>query len=132
MPPSLFAAKGADAKCACIGSAESFCIEGACLSNTCARGTCAENVFSAIGAYIKGASSNGTGIEGAGRESPSAKSTCDGGVCAVKHLRKHLQSFSILEIELFDMSWWSSINVLLLRYSSLDILLKLGTKVGDG
>ena len=127
LPPSLFAAKSTDAKSAYIESVESFCTKGIYTSNTCARCTCAGNTFSTVGACIKGTGPDGTGTRDAGRES-----ACAGSACAIKHSRIYLQSFSILEMELFHTGWSSSIDVLSLKYSSLNILLKLGTGVEAG
>lgn len=127
MLPSLFATKDADAKNTCIRSAESFCIRDTCASNIYARGTYAGNAFSAIDACIKSAGPDDTGTEG-----DDKKSTCIGGVCTVKYSKIYLQSFSISEMELFSISWWLLIDILLLRYGSSNVLLKLETGVRIG
>lgn len=73
------------------------CIEDAYASNISAKDTCVKNTSSAIGTCIKGVSPKDTCTEGAGR-----KSICTGGAGAVKYLRTYLQSFLILEVELFN------------------------------
>ena len=132
MLPNLFSIKNTDAKSTCIKSAESCCIGGACAKNTCARSTYATNAFFAIGVCIKVAGSDGISIDDADRESFCAKDACVRGLCTVKYSKIHLQFFSILKIELFDICWWSLIDVLLLRYGSSDVLLKLETGVRVG
>lgn len=124
LPSSLFATKGGNTKSAYIKSAKSFYTASAYVSNIFTRGTCAGNVFSAISAYIKDVSPDGTGTEDAGRES-----ACTEGTCTIKHLRIHLYSFSISEIELFDIGYWLLIDVLFSRYGYSNILFKLRTGI---
>lgn len=124
---SLFATKSADTKSIYIGNAESFSTRDTYTSNTYARGTYVRNNFSALDACIKSADPDGIGIEDDNR-----KSTCTESVCTVKHSKIHLQSFSILEMELFGTSWWLSIDILLLKYGFPNALLKLGNGVRVG
>lgn len=98
MPPSLFAAKSANVEKACMESAKSSYTRGTYASNTYIRDTCIGNVFSAISACIKGAGPNNTSTEGAGRKNAYIRS-----ICTIKYSRIHLQSFSILEIKLFNL-----------------------------
>lgn len=97
LQPSLFAAKGINAKSTYIESAKSSYTEGTYISNTCTKGTYAGNIFSTIDLCIKGAGLDATDTEDIVRESAYTKSAC-----AVKYSRIHLQFFSILKIELFD------------------------------
>lgn len=97
MLPILFALKGADAKNDCIESAKSFCTRSAYANNTSAKDIYAGNTFSAIGVYIQDAGSNSTSIKGVDKKCAYAEVTY-----TIKYLRIDLQSFLILEIELFD------------------------------
>lgn len=85
--PSSFNAKVTDAESACIRNAKSFCIKVACSRHTCNRDTYIRNNSSAVSACIKNA---------------DRKSTCTGDTSVFKHSKIHLQSFSISEIELFN------------------------------
>ena len=87
------------------------------------RSTCIEVTYSAKNTYIKGADTKDTDtkdiyargaytgfISGAGTER-----TCTGGASIIKHSKIHLKSFSILEVELFDML------MLINRYTTIEI-----------
>lgn len=72
-------------------------------------------------------------VKGDGTESAYIAGTYAGRACirsidAIDYSRLHLQSFSILEVELFGTDWW----VLLLRYNCTNTLFKLGTRIGVG
>ena len=97
MLPSLFAAKNVNAKSAYIGIAKNFCTGNAYISNIYTIDTCAKIGFFVLVACIKNIGPNSIDAKDAGRESAYGKS-----VYAVKHSRIHLQSFSISEIELFN------------------------------
>lgn len=97
MPLSLFTAKGADTKSVCINNGKSSCIGDAYVRDTYARDIYTKNTFLAVNACIKSAHPDDTSKKGG-----SKKSACARGTCAVKYLKIYLQSFSIIEIELFD------------------------------
>ena len=65
-------------------------------------------------------------------EDAGMESAYTGGAGAVEHSRINSESFSISEMELFDLGWWLSINILSLKYGFTNLLLKLETKLGAG
>lgn len=94
---NLFAAKDVNVKNVYIGSIKSFCIGDTYTRNIYTRSNCIKIIFSTLSTYIKNASFNSTSIKDTNKKTAYARN-----IYSIKSLKIHLQSFLILEIELFD------------------------------